>query len=148
MKYFPNLKLPRAPIQFQNDKNASEHGQTLAAYSHQRRQTTPAGATTVVKKAYATMSLEEASQKWTQELHQSASELNRVSHDLELKFAAKKSSSGKYVPPFSLWFSRTYRHCMVGSLYTVTVDLINISTHLSASSFCYLFKVMFPIPSS
>jgi hypothetical protein len=57
------------------------------------------------------MSLEAASQKWTQELNQTATELNKVSHELELKFAAKKSSSGKYVPP--VWFSRTSRHCIV-----------------------------------
>jgi hypothetical protein len=63
----------------------------------------------LLHKVYATnMSLEEASQNWTQELHQTASELNSVSRELELKFAAKKLSSGKYVPPLPLWFSRTY----------------------------------------
>jgi hypothetical protein len=79
------------------------------------------------------MSLEEASQKWTQELHQTASELNRVSRDLELKFAAKKSSLGKYVPPFSLWLKRTY----ASSSVSVMIDLINHSAHLIVCLVCF-----------
>jgi hypothetical protein len=64
------------------------------------------------------MSLEEASQKWTQELHRTASDLNTVSRELELKFAAKKSSSGKYVPPLPLWFSRNYSLLRRRALFT------------------------------
>jgi hypothetical protein len=90
--------------------NASEHGQTLAAFSSKTKDdrgqlhgdNDPDPHTVAQRLLYAIMSLEAASQKWTQELNQTASELNRVSHELELKFAAKKSSSGKYVPPLPL----------------------------------------------
>jgi hypothetical protein len=128
--------------------NANEHGQTLAAFSSKttvvnwrlQADNDPDARTVAQRVQYATMSLEEASQKWTQELHQTASELNQVSRELELKFAAKKSSSGKYVPPFSLWFSRTYMRLLalhvVGPFYSMTVALIFASTHLITSSCC------------